>query len=386
MKIGIYNEPSGGAIGGCEASVAILAEALSEKHAVNIIHHRESLTAGRLAEFSRTDLTNARLQYVPITPYSFGSSHNIASRYREARQWHAELSEPHDLFINFTHHVPPFCHAHKGVLVVLFPLDEPASRQLKGNGLSLTEFGKRRYHEWEWKKRMNTYQQRISISQFTRNWVTDRWVIDSDVIYPPVDTDFRSAEKNPMILSVGRFATQGHSKNQLDMMSAFRELVRDQLEGWTYSCVGGLGDSSSDREYFEQVLSLGGQCGAHTIANAPHSSVRNLYEKAKIFWHAAGYGADKHQPEMQEHFGIATAEAMAAGCVPIVFQGGGSMEVVEHGVNGFLWKTLDELKAYTALVATDEALRVRLSVAASTHAQSFSRSKYVERFRSLLRL
>ena len=96
MKIGIYNEPWGGAIGGCEVSVAILAEALSENHAVNIVHHRQSLTAPTLAEFSRTDLTNVQLTYLVPAPYSFGSSHNIARRYSEARRWRAELSEPYD--------------------------------------------------------------------------------------------------------------------------------------------------------------------------------------------------------------------------------------------------------------------------------------------------
>ena len=386
MKIGIYNEPSGGPIGGCEVCVAILAEALSDKHAVTIIHHRKSLIAGTLAEFASTDLTNVRLQYVPPTPYSFGSSHNIAQRYREARGWHAELSEPYDLFINFTHHAPPFCRADRGVLVILFPFDEPPFRQSKGNMWSLIDFCKRRYHEWEWKKRMEGYQHKISISQFTRNWVTERWEIDSEVIYPPVETDFRSIEKQEMIVSVGRFATEGHSKNQLAMMGAFQELDGNELKGWTYSCVGALGESSNDRQYFEQVLSLGRECGADVIANAPRDSVRTLYEKAKVFWHAAGFGMGKQQPELQEHFGIATAEAMAAGCIPVVFQGGGPMELVEHGVNGFLWNTLDELKAYTALIGRDDALRDRLSAEARVRAQLFSRARYVDGFRSFLRL
>jgi len=386
VKIGIYNEPSGGPIGGCEVCVAILAEAFSDQHDVTIIHHRKSLIAGTLAEFANADLTNVRLQYVPPTPYSFGMSHNIAQRYREARRWHAELSEPYDLFINFTHHAPPFCRAERGVLVVLFPFDEPPFRQLKGDTWSLVEFCKRSYHEWEWKKRMSSYQRKISISEFTRNWVTERWAIDSEVIYPPVDTDFRSIEKREMIVSVGRFTTEGHSKNQLAMMGAFQELEGNELKGWTYSCVGALGDSSSERQYFEQVLSLGRACGADVIANAPRDSVRTLYEKAKVFWHAAGFGMGKQQPELQEHFGIATAEAMAAGCIPVVFQGGGPMELVEHGVNGFLWNTLDELKTYTAMIGSDEALRDRLSAAARARAQQFNRSKYVDGFRRFLRL
>jgi glycosyltransferase involved in cell wall biosynthesis len=386
VKIGIYNEPSGSSIGGCEASVAVLAEALSDDHDVSIIHHRKCLTIETLADFSRTNLANVRLQYVQDVPYSFGTSHNISRRYREARRWGAELSQGYDLFINFTHHVPPFCYAGKGVLVILFPFDELPYQQSQENSSSLAAFFKRSYHKWEWKKRMDSYQQRVSNSQFTREWTTLRWAIDSEVIYSPVDTEFRSVDKNQMILSVGRFATEGHSKNQLNMMFAFRDLVRNELKGWTYSCVGGLGGSSKDREYFEQVLSLGRKCGANTRANVPQRCVKELYEKATIFWHAAGYEMKEHEPELQEHFGKATVEAMAAGCIPVVFRGGGPMEVVEHGVNGFLWNTLDELKAYTAIIGRDETLRNRLSVAARARAQLFDRSIYEKRFRRLLGL
>ena len=44
MRVGIYNEPSGGGIGGSEISVAVLAEALSGQHKVEIIHHKAYMT------------------------------------------------------------------------------------------------------------------------------------------------------------------------------------------------------------------------------------------------------------------------------------------------------------------------------------------------------
>ena len=187
------------------------------------------------------------------------------------------------LFINFTHHLPPFCHADKGVLVILFPFDKPPYQHSEGKQLSPAGFIKHRYHQWEWKKRIDSYQETISISQFTRNWATERWAIDSQVINPPVDTDFRSIEKSQMILSVGRFATEGHSKNQLDMMRAFHELAGDQLAGWSYSCVGGLADSPTDRSYFEQVLSLGRECGAETIA-MHHTSLLEVSTRRQRFF------------------------------------------------------------------------------------------------------
>jgi len=42
-----------------------------------------------------------------------------------------------------------------------------------------------------------------------------------------------------------------------------------------------------------------------------------------------------------EHFGITTVEAMAAGCVPLVYDSGGQAEIVSSGYNGYrLFATL----------------------------------------------
>ena len=72
---------------------------------------------------------------------------------------------------------------------------------------------------------------------------------------------------------------------------------------------------------------------------------------------------------------------MAAGCVPIVINRGGQREIVEHGVTGFLWNTLDELKRYTLLVARDPALRSRVAEAARQRAACFTPERFVARFR-----
>lgn len=44
---------------------------------------------------------------------------------------------------------------------------------------------------------------------------------------------------------------------------------------------------------------------------------------------------------------MTTVEAMQNYCFPIVFDGGGQREIVDHGVNGFRFRTTDELKDFT---------------------------------------
>jgi glycosyltransferase involved in cell wall biosynthesis len=83
---------------------------------------------------------------------------------------------------------------------------------------------------------------------------------------------------------------------------------------------------------------------------------------------------------MVEHFGMSTVEAMAGGCVPVVINKGGQSEIVEHGISGFVWNTLDELKNYTARLMSDDNLLRQMSAGARMRAQMFSREVFLTNF------
>jgi glycosyltransferase involved in cell wall biosynthesis len=383
VKIGIHNEPSEGGVGGSEISVARLAAALSADHAVEIVYHKHDVTREKLSHYSGSDLSAVSFRYVEPEAYSFGTSHIPWRRYQNARRWRESLSAPYDLFISFVHGVPAFCHAPRGVLTVLFPFDEPAGLH-GGASASPTHLAKRAYHRWEWKRRLAGYQQRVAISEFAREWARRRWNVECEVIHPPVDTKFDAEVKVDLILSVGRFATRGHSKNQLEMLDAFNSLS-GELRDWEYFCVGAVDDSASARAYVARARSIAdGRC-AHVLTDIDRTRLKQLYQRSKIFWHAAGYGEDEEKyPERSEHFGIATVEAMAAGCVPIVINKGGQRDIVQHGANGFLWNSLEEMREYTLRVARDDHLRTRMSAAARERAQRFSTERFIRAFAQLV--
>jgi len=71
---------------------------------------------------------------------------------------------------------------------------------------------------------------------------------------------------------------------------------------------------------------------------------------------------------------------MAAGCVPVVINKGGQREIVHHGVNGFHWETLEELKHYTEKLIKDASLRRTMSEAARARAKFFSRDAFARNF------
>lgn len=391
LKVGIYNEPAGDGIGGAENVAAVLAEAvLSAGHEVEILHRIPGLSAGSLAANSGTALDGVRLRHVEPErepPVLVG---NPVRRYEAERRRHAWLSEPYDVFVAIVHRTPPFCHARLGALIVLFPGMSAPYVSLQG-GVDVGEALRRPagflYHGWEWRKRMESYRVKTAISEFSRAWTRRRWGIDCEVVSPPVDVDFRRVEKEPLVLSVGRFAldSEGHTKSQPEMVAAFREMEEAGLRGWEYACVGGLRDTPEHRAYFEALRARGAGGAVRLAANLSRGELKQLFERSSVFWHASGYGHDERaDPVRAEHFGISTVEAMAAGSVPVVVRRGGQREIVEHGVSGFLWETLEELKGYTGRLVADDALRSRMAGAARARAQRFSREAFAANFRRLL--
>jgi glycosyltransferase involved in cell wall biosynthesis len=386
MKIGIYNEPAGGQIGGSECLVAIIAEALARSHEVELVHHRPTLTAPQLADIASADLSRVGLRYVAREAGPYGTGGGLWRRDRTARRWHAALSEPYDLFINSTHSFPPFCEAPRGVLLVLFPLNTAPFLLPDRANLAVSRYIRRTYRQSEWNARLETYQLKLAISDYSRLWAERRWGIDCQVLYPPVKQAYAPGEKTNTIVSVGRFTSGGHPKKQLEMVQAFREL-KAQAGGWQYFAVGGLGDSQSDLAYFDRVRAACDDSGAQVLQNVPASEHARLLAEAKIFWHATGFGEDDQtSPELAEHFGLATVEAMAAGCVPVVINKGAQAEIVQDGTSGFLWNTLAELREYTMALVRDERLRVKMSRAARARAQFFGRDEFLRRLYRLLQV
>lgn len=385
MKVGVYVGVSSEELGGAEYSAAVLAEALGNENQVEFIHHNKSLTKERLQEFCQVDLARVCLRYEDYDPKPFFGDATLPwARYRQARSWSARLSKPYQLFINFTHEMPPFCHAPRGILVVLFPSFNRAEVwpwKSSGSHLSMRKYLSRAYYNWEWKQRFGTYQIKFANSLYTKGWTKKWWGVDCSVLYPPADCQFREKQKKKLILSVGRFTGKSRSKNQLEMVRIFGELAATDADGWQYISAGGLSCQSEDQAYFSSVKEAGVGLPVTVLPNLPRDVLKQLYDDAALFWHAAGYELnEQNHPELQEHFGITTVEAMAAGCVPVVIDKGGQTEIVEHGVSGFLWRSVDELKRYTRDLMADCQLRETMSAAARVRAQRFTRDAFVRTF------
>ncbi len=226
---------------------------------------------------------------------------------------------------------------------------------------------------------VDKYTHLLINGDYTGKWVRKRWKLDPTLkIYPPVHMyDSRSSPDNKehLILSVSRFEIAG-SKKQLEMVKAFDQLCSehpDHTRGWKMVLVGG---SVPDNPYLDKVREAIArtECDIEVLTNIPVEGIRDLYRRATIFWHACGL--DENRPERVEHFGMTTVEAMQNYCVPIVIDGGGQREIVQHEQSGFRFDSLEELQRYTLRLLKDDDERRRLAERAYERSHSFNRDVF----------
>ena len=232
-----------------------------------------------------------------------------------------------------------------------------------------------------------SYQHVWTISEFCAAWVQRRWQRKAAILYPAVEScHLKPDTKQPQILSVGRFFTGAHNKKHVAMIQTFKQLCDAGLAGWTYQLVGGCDLAQPEQRAYLEALQA--QAAGYPIqfhVNLDLAGLQQRYGSASLFWHAAGFGEDADQaPERFEHFGIATVEAMAAGCVPLVINGAGQREIVSHMHNGLLWDSREQLAHYTHMLVADSPLRQQLAMAAQQRAHDFSPAAFQTRVQHLL--
>jgi len=190
-----------------------------------------------------------------------------------------------------------------------------------------------------------------------------------------------NSKKEKIILSVGRFSSYFQTKKQEILIQAWKQAKKQKLfPDWTFILTGGL--LSSDQEYFNSLQQQTVGTSMKLLPNIPFNELVALYKKASIYWHAAGF--EQTDPKLMEHFGITTVEAMASGCVPIVYDAGGQREIVRHGIDGFLWKTFEELIEETMQIISDTRLRLQVSFEAIIRSADFDTQKFEKAFDELL--
>lgn len=385
MKIGLYSPFMGSTMGGGEKYLGVTAETIRDafpEHRVEILSP-VPVNVARYEEMLGLDLSGIDFRSTNINP---GGARRSLARLRLLRQIRdltvsaqaARVTAGYDLLISMVYVLPAVSRARRGVILCQFPyarssrFPRPLIRRLLLG------------------REIDDFQLVISQSEYVREWVRRLWDREAVVVNPPIDVPAAEPDwnaKQPLILSVGRFFTGGHSKRHDVLVRAFRDLVKDGgAEGWKLVLAGSLHDNPADLEYFRSVQALARGFPVEIRTDVPGAELGDLYAGASIYWHAAGYGADADgHPAELEHFGMTTAEAMARGAVPVVIDRGGQPEVLGANGSGYLWSEPAHLVARTRELIADPALRRRMGEAARARSRRFSREEFKRRMEDALR-
>ena len=206
----------------------------------------------------------------------------------------------------------------------------------------------------------------LTNSKFTQNWL-NQWGVKSELIYPFInseylDQDVKKQKKENIILSVGRFYSHLHSKNQSMLINWFNKLQRmhSSVKKFKLKIAGGL--MEEDKIYFNDLAKLTKNIpNIELQPNLSHLDLAKLYRKAKIYIHTAGFGVDEQRnPEKVEHLGITPLEAMANGCLTFCFNAGGPKELITNAETGFLYSSETDLNAKLIRIINNETQQLRI--------------------------
>jgi hypothetical protein len=241
---------------------------------------------------------------------------------------------------------------------------------------------------------LSSYTRIISISEFTTEWIDRRWHLSSFELPPPIDTDEFTSDpsltKERIILSVGRFFAGGHNKKHHKMAKAFIRMRKERRipEDWRLIFVGSRHrEHPSHLAYFDKLVEL---CAGHPIdilPDLPFAELQRHYRRASIYWHAAGWGEGIEQfPERFEHFGMTTCEAMACGCVPVVFDAAGQQEIVASSEIGFRFSDYETLaRQMETLTNAEPAVLFEIGKKAQASISRYARSSFPAKVRNAFR-
>ena len=232
---------------------------------------------------------------------------------------------------------------------------------------------------------MDHYRPLIYNSEYTAEWIRRRWGLEPDRhLFPPVEGGPPPADEDrrPVILSVARFERAG-SKRQLEMARAFlrlRAAFPRRAGDWRLVLVGGVEPGGND--YLRRVEeATAGEPAVEIRTNIGADELKAVYSSASIFWHLCGAGA--RDPGLCEHFGMTVAEAMRYGLVPVVFDGGGMPEIVDHGATGYRVANSAGLLDRTLELIGDADLRRRLGAAGAATAKRFGLERFADETRKI---
>lgn len=278
-----------------------------------------------------------------------------------------------DVFVNNTFASYIASAAPIGIYLLMFP-HQVTSKQLEA---------------------LKSYNSIFCISPFVDIYLKIRWGNDLPVVVfpPPIsEKHFSNAsvatKKEKLILNIGRFNVDGHSKCQKDAIEAFIQLKNDGVldSEWKMVVAGHLNEGERNKEYFDLCTKLAPD-SVSVLKNISFEALVNLYSRATILFQFTGFGLDFGViPERCEHLGLVAMDALCYGTIPVVFERSGAALFTDWGESIYSFTDLPELSKIVSLISKDFgkiAHKIRMRKCRS-EAQKYSYANFHSKIASIL--
>jgi glycosyltransferase involved in cell wall biosynthesis len=180
----------------------------------------------------------------------------------------------------------------------------------------------------------------IACSTITSIFIKRAWNVDNKILFPFVAAPQSLPLKNSslanlrpnIIVSLGVIAP---GKRYGELIDAFNK-VGQRLKNIKLIIMGSVINKSYYRYLLRKIKSLGLEKNVFILTDIDEEKKWEILLRAKIYVHMKHF----------EPFGIAVAEAMYAGAIPIVYKGytsGPWIDIVDKGKYGMGFKTMEEL-------------------------------------------
>jgi glycosyltransferase involved in cell wall biosynthesis len=150
-------------------------------------------------------------------------------------------------------------------------------------------------------------------SDWTGRLAHRRYGFVSRTVYPPVTGEFPAVPwefREPGFVCIGRIAPEKNLDRVIDVV----EGVRRHMPGVTLHIVG----TPDDGPYFRRIAARARAAGFAVHQNLSRAALTELLTHQRYGIHGM----------LEEHFGMAPAEMVRAGCIVWVPNGGGQVEIV----------------------------------------------------------
>ncbi|MEM4436519.1 MAG: glycosyltransferase family 4 protein [Thermosphaera sp.] len=213
----------------------------------------------------------------------------------------------------------------------------------------------------------------LTNSTWTASILKKVFNLNASVIHPPVDVDYFSFDwrkKERAIVTISRLTPE---KN-LHLLPE----VASKLGDYEWYLVGSLGTVKSELDVsmrifrkIKQEVDKHGVKNFHVLLNLPRKELRELLLNSMFYVH----------PVFPEHFGISVAEAISAGCIPVVYKNGGSWTDIVMPISpGLGYETINDIVRIIRSLEENPSNMNRLMTRAVEHSRKFRAEVFRKRF------